>query len=660
MKIERKDFIKMGAGAVVGGLTGATFSGAPFHGLQWLVEWSQDQYRPAPGDEKYVQAICDACPDKCQMTIRKIGPRAVKVETSNSGCPLGQEALQLLYHPDRVLTPLKLSGKKGSLEYEKVTWEKALADISAKMNEQIKKGSGNLIAGVNKDLNLSAELLDLLVQASGSPHTYYESSLESLSMAALGGNVQYDFSNTDYVLSFGAKLFEGWGNSAQMRSALLSLKERGAKVVQVDTNCSRTTSMADEWVPVKPGTECVMALGIANQLVKMGRRSGAAGYGNWIAIVNQYTPNKVSEITGVPAEKIIKIAAAFNRARNPVAVAGRGAEGVSSSSAELAAVYGLNSMVNSKAATLVQPVPVAAPKLTPAATQSMKASKKSAGLDDFIKTGNFEVLLVNGADPAYKSVYGSDLAKKLEKAFVVAITPLINDTAAYADYILPPLTFLEAATPANGAAVEPRNKAIHAGDIVIQLARKVDGAAASFPWTGYLDAIAQSGKTKGAGNFALNAGALKKHLESLDKASKDSKYPLSLVPMEVEAIGDGDGMAFPYVNKITHGKIYATDRFIVRIGYMRVHMNSATAKKYGAGKGEGFNIESSRGKIGKVKIHITDTVAPDTIAIPLGFGHKAYTRYASEKGVNPKEIMSNEIDPLTGTADWWLTRVKLS
>ena len=60
-KIERKDFLKIGGGAVVGGLTGYVFSGAPFLGLQWLVEWTQDQYVPAPGREEYLKSICSAC-----------------------------------------------------------------------------------------------------------------------------------------------------------------------------------------------------------------------------------------------------------------------------------------------------------------------------------------------------------------------------------------------------------------------------------------------------------------------------------------------------------------------------------------------------------------------------------------------------------------------
>ena len=51
-KLERKDFLMIGGGAVVGGLAGYVFSGAPFLGLQWLVEWTQDQHVPAGGAEE--------------------------------------------------------------------------------------------------------------------------------------------------------------------------------------------------------------------------------------------------------------------------------------------------------------------------------------------------------------------------------------------------------------------------------------------------------------------------------------------------------------------------------------------------------------------------------------------------------------------------------
>ena len=188
-KIERKDFLMMGGGAIVGGLSGYVFSGAPFLGLQWLAEWTQDQYVPAGGAEQYLKAMCTACHDKCEMSIRMIGDRAVKIETSNSGCPFSQNALQLLYHPERIDAPLKRTGKKGTVRasaFDKVTWEEAISDIAKKMNKMIGDKKGNLIAGISKEDNLAGALLNRLVKASGSASAFFEPSLGTLSQAAPG------------------------------------------------------------------------------------------------------------------------------------------------------------------------------------------------------------------------------------------------------------------------------------------------------------------------------------------------------------------------------------------------------------------------------------------------------------------------------------------
>ena len=125
------------------------------------------------------------------------------------------------------------------------------------------------------------------------------------------------------------------------------------------------------------------------------------------------------------------------------------------------------------------------------------------------------------------------------------------------------------------------------------------------------------------------------------------------MPVELPFVGDGDGMAFPYVTKTIDGLTFSQGKLYVQI-------NRETAKKYGISEGEKLDIISERGEIGTVKAHLTDLVAPEVIGIPLGFGQKAYTKYAKNKGVNAKEIMSDKIDPLSGTANWWITRVKIS
>jgi anaerobic selenocysteine-containing dehydrogenase len=653
-KIDRKDFLKIGGGAVVGGLSGYVFSGAPFLGLQWLVEWTQDQHVPTGGREEYLKTICSACREKCEMSIRMIGDRAVKMETSNSGCPFSQNALQLLYHSERIDVPLKRTGKKGTVKasaFEKVSWDEALTAVAKQTSKLIGDKKGHLMAGINKNDNLAAALLDRLVRASGSTNSYYEPSLNSLSHTALGGYVDYDFNNTDFILSFGARLLEGWGSACAMNKAFIEWKKRGVTLVQADALCTRTASMASQWLPIRPGTEIFLALGVANYLKRKGRGAGGA---DWMAVVDRYTPDKVAAVTGLTVKQIESVAEAFSRARNPVAVSGRGGKGVSSSSAELMAVHALNLMAGSRAVVIKKSGGLGEPALSANAAASMRESKKYAGLDDFIKNGNFEILFVNEADPVYKSVYGSDLAKKMEKAFVVAVTPLLNDTAMYADYVFPSLSFLETDTAAGKAPLKPYLKSIHAGDAIINLGRKMIDTKDSFPWTGYVDLVKTYGGAFSAGNVNFNGQVLRDYCAALEKTLKASEeFPLALVPMELTFVGDGDGMAFPYVLKTIDEKTYSQ-------GKLWVQINRDTADKEGVSEGSRIDIESSRGEIGSVRVHLTDTVAPGAIAIPLGFGHKSYTKYAKHKGVNPKEIMTNDIDPLTGAANWWLTRVKIS
>ncbi len=641
-KIDRKDFLKIGGGAIVGGLAGYTLSGAPFLGFQWLVEWSQDQYIPVGGVEKYVQAVSDSCTNGCKVSVRMIGDRAVKIESKDGVCPACLNGLQLLYHPERIVTPMKRTGNKGSGKFQPVSWDQALKDISSQMNKLISEGKANSIAAVNKNESLNGQLMEKFIRAAGSNNVYYEPSLYSITSQALGGYVKYDFANTDYILSFGAKLVEGWGNSVEMQKQFLDWKKKNVKIVQADSVCTRTGSIANEFVGIKPGTEAILAFGIANYLIT-GKRMVSSGeeFAKWSQIIiNKYPLGKVAQITGIAEDKIKKIADEFAAAKNPVAVAGKGAYGVSGSSAELIAVYCLNTLVKSKAAALVK-------------NSAVSYTAEFAGLDKFIKDGNFSMMFLNESDPVYKSINGDELKKKLEKALVISIAPLMNDSATYADYILPPLSFLETETPENKAVVKGLKETMDAKEIIISLAAMVDKTKNALPKTA-ADVYKTAGKETAGGKFSFNVEKIKAVIDAYEKKlGQNAEYPVTLIPVEVPLVGDGDGLAFPYVLK-------SIDPSTMKMGKFYVQMNRETAKKYGFSEESSIKITSARGKLGKAYVHITDVVAPETIAIPLGFGHESYTKYGNEKGLNPKKIMNADVDPLTGTADWWSTRVKIS
>ncbi len=642
-KIDRKDFLKIGGGAVAGGLAGYTLSGAPFLGFQWLVEWTQDQYVPAPGIEKYVKAVSDSCTSGCEVSVRMIGDRAVKIQSTEGVCPSCLNALQLLNHPERVTVPMKRSGNKGSGKFQPVSWEEALKDISSKMNAAINDGKANTIAAVNKNDSLNGQLMEKFIRTAGSSNIYYESSLKTITSKALGGYVKYDFANADYILSFGSKLIEGWGDAVAMRKEFLNWKKKNVKIVQADSVCTRSGSIATEFVGIKPGTEAVLAFGMANYLIT-GKRMTSSGeeFAKWSQIIiNKYPLSKVAQLTGISEDRIKKIADEFAASKNPVAVAGKGGYGVTASSAEIIAVYCLNTLVKSRAAALVK-------------NSSVSYDAEFAGLDKFIKDGSFSILLLNDSNPVYKSVLGDDMKKKMEKAFVVAIAPLINDSAAFADYILPPLSYLEAETPGNKPAVKSVKETKDAKEIIITLAGMIDKTKNALPKNA-ADAYKIIGReTASSARFSFNVDKIKADIEAYEKKlGPNAEYPVSLVPYEVPLVGDGDGLAFPYVLK-------SIDASVMNVGKFYVLMNKETGKKYGFSEGSSIKISSARGKLGKAYVHLSDVVAPETVAIPLGFGHESYTKYGNEKGLNPKKIMTADVDPLTGAADWWSTRVKIS
>jgi len=263
-KLERKDFLKIAGGTVVGGLSGFVFSGAPFRGYQSLVEWTQDQYVPKKGIEKYFSTICTACPYQCSITAKTAGDRIVRINSSSASCPIGQNALQLLYHPERLKKPLKRVGKKGNSSFVEISWEEAIKAISAKINKTIDEKNRDKIVAINKEDNISAKALKRLLLSIGSNHTYIESNLHSIENSIFNGNIKYDFEKTDYILNFGAEILNGWGNESSILKSFSNWKKKKVSHIHIGTNRTASASHADKWIAIKPGTEGILAIGIAN------------------------------------------------------------------------------------------------------------------------------------------------------------------------------------------------------------------------------------------------------------------------------------------------------------------------------------------------------------------------------------------------------------
>src|SRR5215467_11125269 len=120
----------------------------------------------------------------------------------------------------------------------------------------------------------------------------------------------YDFANTRLVLSFGADFLGTWGSPVSQTAGYAKMRGgrpgiRGA-LIQVEPRMSLTGASADEWIGIRPGTEGILALGLANAL-------GAQNVGD-------YTPQMVEQRTGVKAARVERLAAMLKDIRPAVAV----------------------------------------------------------------------------------------------------------------------------------------------------------------------------------------------------------------------------------------------------------------------------------------------------------------------------------------------------
>ena len=306
------------------------------------------------------------------------------------------------------------------------------------------------------------QLLKRFMDAFGSPNTYSMPSLESnlaLTAAALHSadrSLGFDLDHSDFILSFGAAIIEGWGSPVACIQANASRRERKAKLVQVDYRLSNTANAADKIIAVKPGTEADLALGLCAVLLAKNLLSGDVNKSAFAAMLGkEYTPDKVEAITGVKAADIEALAMAFIKAKAPVAVPGKGRGDVGQSLREFAAVQALNALagrlnkeggvfVMSPAGYLSFPENVMDDAAKQGASKAKLAGSVNELVDKLEKDGGLSALFIYNANPCYALNNPEKVKAAMDKVgFKVSFSSFMDETALRSDVILPASIFLE-------------------------------------------------------------------------------------------------------------------------------------------------------------------------------------------------------------------------
>jgi menaquinone reductase, molybdopterin-binding-like subunit len=540
MKVDRRSFLAF----ILGGAAGTALSPLPWKLTDDIAIWSQNwPWTPVPekGEISHVNSTCQLCPGGCGITVRKSGERVVKIEGMpghpvNQGglCNLGAAGAQLLYWPTRVKTPLK----KNNGRWQPISWEAGLAEVAAKLAELRANGMPHSVACIcDSDRGTVAELLIRFFTAYGSPNFIRTSSIQdnceltlylTQGVRAMPG---FDLENSDFVLSFGSGVLEGWQSPGYMFRAKSVLTEKGGRMNQFEPRLSKTAAKADKWIPINPGTDGVLALGLAHVMIKeqLYHQEFVEGYSSGFEmfkkrVIDDYPPETVSKITGVAADKIVALAGEFGRAAHPLAICGRGKGETPGSLQEFLAVHTLNALIGNINRpggiwAISEPDYIDWPEVEidkTAADGLQQARVDGAGgsnypqaryllnrLPEVINSSEsspVQLLFIAGVNPAYSTPNLPAMTAALEKIpMVVSFSSYMDETAAHADLILPNHFYLERYEDVPAAlgypqpiiglvrpVIEPLYDTRHSGDVIIQLAQKMgDHFTKAFPWDDY-------------------------------------------------------------------------------------------------------------------------------------------------------------------------------
>ena len=545
--MKRREFLKTGGVVGTAGLV-LDGCGKPQQLIPLLV--SEDTF--VPGEEGWIRSVCQQCGAGCGLNVRVMQGQSIrtidgqqkrvkavqakKIEgnpdhpiSKGGTCARGQAGVQALYHPDRIRSPLKLSGARGSGQYQPITWKEAQQLLVTQLQQQQATPQAIALLGGRKNRGTMGAVIERFAAGLGTTNVVsydpFDPAPIRKAMELTTGVARLpavDFANAAYLLSFNANLFEtflspvhnihSYGIFRQGRPGI-----RG-KFVQAEPRLSQTAACADEWLPIRPGTEGLLALAMAHVIVNEKLHDAdfvnqsTSGFAAWSGALASYAPATVAPQIDVPVEKIERIAREFAQRRPSVAV------GDSRDVASITAIYGLNALVGAFGQTggmlrdvgdTSGPVPATAATANTASTDILTLMGT---------TSNIKALLVFDTNPLFTLPEGEKLKAAIGGVpFIASFASFLDETSVMADLILPNHHSLErwiddVPEPGVGYAVrtlgqpvvEPRWDTRDTGDVLIETAKALGGKVAdALPYENFAAAVKESFKSV----HALNTGS---------------------------------------------------------------------------------------------------------------------------------------------------------
>ncbi|WP_134701768.1 molybdopterin-dependent oxidoreductase [Ammoniphilus sp. YIM 78166] len=273
-------------------------------------------------------SVCSLdCPDTCGLLIHKKDGKITRVEgdpshpvTQGAICNKVRNMASRLYDPARLTTPLRRTGPKGSDQFEPISWEEAIDWITQKWKSLIENYGGESILPYSFAGNMGR--VNMVAAGNRFFHRLGASRLDR-TICNAAGNAGYRYTmgatyGTDPEDTVYSKFIIFWGCDAvntNMHQVMLAEKARknGAQIVAIDIHQNRTGQWADWFIPIEPGTDAALALGMMHILIHENLvdedflSQYTIGYQELARHIQSYDPQTVSQITKVPVEDLYRL-----------------------------------------------------------------------------------------------------------------------------------------------------------------------------------------------------------------------------------------------------------------------------------------------------------------------------------------------------------------
>ncbi len=682
------------------------------------------------GGESWYATLCRQCPSVDGVLVRVMEGRAKKIE-GNPDYPLNlgkhsarcEAALQELYHPDRLQRPL--IRRDGVLV--ETDWETALNELVSRLKGLRTAGqAGRLLMVTDPLRGHLGQVVETFAKTYGGQHLAFEP-MERVVLRQAVKDVygqdrlpHFDIKNAAYVLSFGADFLGTWVSPVSHAVAYGEFRHGAGRsrgtLVQVDSHFSMTAASADRWLPVNPGTEGLLALGIAQVIIAEGLAdpeaarafTGASG----AAALSAYSPELVARNTGLAlhfgeerAVRLIQeVARDFGTHRPSLALGGDSAAAHTNGLFNLQSIYALNYLVGSvgaKGGVLFNPpVPLEDVPDTASGAPFIRWEEMAERL----RGGEVSLVITRGANPVHGLPGGLKFEEALRKAdFIVSFASVLDDTAAMADLVLPESTTLESwgddvPDPGPGYSVvgfqqpvvQPQHEARSFGDVLLAIAPEVgDGLAQALPWN-TMQEVVKAGAQKlytGGARLPLNGGSFRpESFEGFwvgvlqrggwwEEAGIFHTQTVLAVPKALQsAVAPsyaGDEAEYPFY-LVPFRSIALLDGRNAHLPWLQatpdptttgvwstwVEINDKKARELEIREGDVIELRSPAGTI-QVVAYPTPAAPPNVLSVPMGQGHQEFGRYAGGRGANPLKLVATLKDQTTGALAWAATRVAI-